>query len=854
MKNMKRMIALLLTALLLISLLPTVSAEEEKLREGIFYYKVENGEAIILDHTEDFSDDLVVIPETLGGYPVREIAYRAFDDASCYMKTVVIPPFVRTVQDYAFQNFGTVYLLGHDTNVEKYAFSDYKNIYLYEDLPFEKTLNMTVQYEKQYYLDDYPCDPRTLSPVTEGDFTYAVYDGEAILLQAAGSGSVTVPDQLGGAPVTRVGPECFQTKDAVYTLPDSVISIGARAFFPAESAGLTKLPANLKRISLYGLVYANLQDPTMPDSLENICKYACRYLTCDHLVIPGSVKTVKIGAFQDSVIPEIVIEEGVEALDMHCFSNLKDATVTIPRSVTACADNIFNTYYANTLMICGYMDTAAYQYAERFNIPFTDLETGTVYGSAYTTIQDGVKYFVRPGRSVDVVGLTEECPVDLVIPETVDDTPVKTINDWAISSAAVQTVSMPDTVTELNWHAFEGCTSLQYVRMSEGLERMGNICFYNCPNLKVLYLPASLTEIKGTSIIDGNRDNNPVLLGVAAGSYAETFTQANGLTAASLSEEGQYLMTDNGFYELRDGETALVGLCAESDSEDSYYLVPDSVGEYPVTAIASNAAFAGRSTVLVLGANVAVVEPGALLDSGLDTIYTTRALTSLPTPLFDQPGKIYGYTGSYAEEYADGTQDQFIALDDVPFLDVQKTDWFYDAVFFCYWNGLMNGVSDEAFDPAGTTSRAMLVTILYRLAGSDGRFGGESEYFIDVPDYQWYTPAVNWAAACGVVEGTGDYQFSPNMPVTREQVATILYRFASLAGFDVSGAQALDGFPDAGKVSSWAQTAMMWVVDAGIIEGSDVGLNPGGNASRAEIAAMIMRFLLWLDDNAQQLD
>lgn len=850
MKPTKRMLALLLSALLLISLLPAAAAANTDLQEGIFYYRVENQEAIITGHTEDFSGDLVEIPETLGGYPVRVVASYAFRGTDDKNKTVVIPACVRSVEYEAFYTFGTVYLLGHTLNVGNGAFHGYRTIYLYEDLPFGKTLSQG--YQKTYYLDDFPCNPRTLSPVTEGDFTYAVYNGEAILLQAAGSGSVTVPDQLGGAPVTRIGPECFQTKDAVYTIPDSVISIGARAFYPAESAGLTRLPAGLKRISLNGLEGADLLDDTMPASLEHISSYGCKNFSCDRLVIPGSVNYLGYGAFLDSVINEVVIEEGPEAIGLSCFWNLKNATVTIPRSVTS-IETLFNHEYANTLMICGYMDTAAYRYAEQYNIPFTDLETGTVYGASYRTVQGGVEYLVRPGRSAVVFSLKEDCPVNLVIPETVDDTPVTTIREWAILSKTLETLEMPDTITDLGWHAFEGCDALYYVGMSEGLERMADVCFYSCPNLKTLYLPASLSSIREPDISDmiivsGARDDNPMLYGVQAGSYAESFARAHNLPAAVLPEGAPCLITGDSFYEIRDGEAVLLGLCAETDAADSYYLVPDSIGDYPITAIASTAAFAGKASVLYLGANLATVEPGALLNSGLDTIYTTENLTSLPVPLFDRPGKIYGYTGSYAEAYADGTQDRFYALDLVPFLDVSTDDWFFDAVHFCYWNQLMNGTSEDRFSPADTTSRAMLVTILCRLAGGQNSFGGESLYFYDVPDYSWYTPAVNWAAYYGVVNGTGPYQFSPNAPVSREQVATILYRFSSLAGMDVSGAASLSGYPDGSRVSSWARDAMMWIVDAGIIKGNGEGaLNPQGNSTRAEIATMIMRFISWLD-------
>lgn len=846
---MKRVASVILAVLLLISMLPAVHADPTILQDGDFTYYVVNGEAFVTGTTEGFTGDVVVIPETLGGYPVTSVGSHAFYGQQDHNKTAVIPACVKYLGYYAFCTYGTVYLLGHgEMQAESGALQSVRAVYKYEDLSCDGSLRD--DFWNVYYLDDFPCVPRTLTAVTEGAFTYAVYQGEAILLQAAGDGSVTVPDRLGGAPVVWVGPECFQTNGAVYTLPDSVISIGTRAFRPSNGAKLTKLPTSLKRISLSALADADLLDDTLPESLTKICIYGCRNFKASRVVIPGSVKSLAYGAFMDSTIYRIDIEEGVESIGRLCFWNVPNTTITIPRSVTQIAD-IFNLAYVNALKICGYSDSAAYEYATKNGIPFYDLETGKLYGRPYETEQGGVRYLVTPGRFTAVIGLTESCPDELVIPEQVDDTPVTMIKEWGVMSKTLQSVYLPDTVTELEWHAFENCPLLEHVRMSEGLTHMNSTPFYDCPRLRILYLPPTLTQIDeddpGDSPVDGDRGNSPMLFGVAAGSYAETYARRHRLCAASLPEDKHCIMTENGFYEIRNGEAVLLGLCASTNRSDSYYLVPDSIGEYPVTTVAANAVFAGVSKELVLGDNVSSVEPGALLNSGISSLYTTEALTSLPVPLFDTPGRIFGYAGSCAEQYAAGTQDVFFDVESTPFEDVKKSDWFFDAVHFCFWTQLMNGVSDSEFQPSATTSRAMLVTILYRYAGSDTRFGSTSKYFMDVPNDKWYTAAVNWAAAYGIVQGTGQYIFSPKDPVTREQIATILYRFASLAGCDVSGAASMESFPDSGKVSRWAKDAMMWTVDTGIIRGTDKGLlNPGGYATRAEIATMMMRFNDWL--------
>ena len=175
----------------------------------------------------------------------------------------------------------------------------------------------------------------------------------------------------------------------------------------------------------------------------------------------------------------------------------------------------------------------------------------------------------------------------------------------------------------------------------------------------------------------------------------------------------------------------------------------------------------------------------------------------------------------------------------MPFTDVKEGDWFYEEVLYAYENGLMNGVGDNRFAPNSATTRGMLVTILYRLEGEPA-VTGEAD-FDDVGD-TWYTDAVIWAAANDIVNGIGDNQFGPENTLTREQLVTMLYRYAQNKGYDVTASADLSGYPDAGKVQTYAQKAMSWAVAEGIVEGMDGNLNPAGNATRAQIATILMRF------------
>ena len=176
------------------------------------------------------------------------------------------------------------------------------------------------------------------------------------------------------------------------------------------------------------------------------------------------------------------------------------------------------------------------------------------------------------------------------------------------------------------------------------------------------------------------------------------------------------------------------------------------------------------------------------------------------------------------------------------FTDVEENGWYHTGVDFMVRNGFMNGVADDAFDVDGNLTRAQLVTILYRIAGEPESTA--TNPFADVADGQWYTNAVIWAAENGIVKGVNTTTFAPNDQITREQIATILFRYAKAE--KVEGK--LAGFPDAEKVSDYAADAMAWAVEQGLINGISESdgktyLAPQETATRAQIAVILMRYL-----------
>lgn len=190
----------------------------------------------------------------------------------------------------------------------------------------------------------------------------------------------------------------------------------------------------------------------------------------------------------------------------------------------------------------------------------------------------------------------------------------------------------------------------------------------------------------------------------------------------------------------------------------------------------------------------------------------------------------------------------FAAGGNLPFTDVNTTDWCYDAVQYVYEKGMMNGTSTTTFSPGGTTTRGMIVTILHRMEGTPAATG---TVFADVPTGQWYSDAVSWASANGIVGGYGNGRFGPGDPITREQMAAILNRYSTYKGYDAGTVGNITGFSDASQVSTYAAEPMGWAIGNGLISG--VGNNtlaPKGNATRAQVATILKRFCENIVDKA----
>lgn len=269
-----------------------------------------------------------------------------------------------------------------------------------------------------------------------------------------------------------------------------------------------------------------------------------------------------------------------------------------------------------------------------------------------------------------------------------------------------------------------------------------------------------------------------------------------------------------------------------------------SVNAAQQRALGTQAAAATLANASVLVDGAAASYPAGSVRAGIPV----RAADDLTAWSLAENGTISAVGGAWdadRQTYTFDVVSGVTAIARFPFTDVPAGSWYYGAAAYAYNNGLFAGMTPTTFAPNATMTRAMLVSVLWRLAGEPAPKAPNT--FVDVPDGAWYTDAVTWAAENGVVSGIGGSRFDPSGFVTREQTAEILYNYAHSKGYDVSARADLTAFPDAASVSGWAEEALSWANAAGLINGTvrdgQTILDPQGSASRAQVAMILMNYV-----------
>ena len=374
----------------------------------------------------------------------------------------------------------------------------------------------------------------------------------------------------------------------------------------------------------------------------------------------------------------------------------------------------------------------------------------------------------------------------------------------------------------------------------------------------------SLVKIKGTitRVEEAEGKIQTIMVKDAAGNEARVFIDG-------------YITKDT------EVENAVVGNLVEAvglASYDNTFVLSDGTPVYPRIRIRNRAdvvCTAGETPVETW--SITYVTDGGTINGEYPTTYTKGTVTVLPTDV-TKPGYTFlgwftAYSGGVLVKQIGATETgektfyarwqktvlppppvtpgtpsapvtpaKPAAPVGLPFADVSGSDWFYNDVRYVYEKGIMDGTGADRFSPNAPLTRAMIVTILYRMAGSPSVSG--SSDFTDVAASKWFAKAVAWAAANGIVNGYGSGLFGPNDPVTREQLAAILYRYAVYGGMTaVTLEENLGSFADTAQLSAYAIQAMNWAVGQGLINGSGSNLVPKAQATRAQVAAIIHRYL-----------
>lgn len=449
----------------------------------------------------------------------------------------------------------------------------------------------------------------------------------------------------------------------------------------------------------------------------------------------------------------------------------------------------------------------------------------------YTTLADG---------TLSITGYTGSAR-DLVIPDELDGTPVTSISN----------------------NAFQDNRELYSVVIPEGITEIGAQAFYGCGNLGDIDLPSTLESVAANSFEETAYFNNPhywfngclYLEDVLLCAYPENPTNlkvwdntrviAAGAAAYSVNLTGLVLPDSVEF--MGEGAFAYCTALTSVTLSNGMETIPD-------------AAFMLCTELreIFLPASLRVIGEGAFAGNvNLGAMVLPDSLELVGTSAFELCSSLsfYGHAGTYAQQYANSNGFPFLVIaDGLPFMDVAPSGVYYtEAVQYVYGEGLMTGMNPTTFAPAENLSRAHFATILYRMAGSPSVAGMDNPFEDNYYMENFYYTAAIWCNNAGILTGyynpDGSFtgRFGPSDNITREQLATMLYRYADYIGADTSARTSLEGFGDGAAVSDFAVEALEWAAAEGIVSGratTPPTIAPLDNASRADTAVMMQRFLV----------
>lgn len=636
--------------------------------------------------------------------------------------------------------------------------------------------------------------------------------------------------------VTEIDGYAFEKCTALtaVTLPKHLRRLGTEAFLGCTALKSVFIPLSLQNASNPFQKCTALTDVTFEDGRTELPDTLLEGSGVRQLTVPQTVTKIGYSAFAGCTqLTAITLPAGLRELGNEAFKGCTALTgVALPDSLTALGYGVFR-------------DCSALTAAE---FPAGIAPVSWSSGSS----------MLRNCTSLRSVKLPKTVPF-------LDD-------DFFAGCTALEQIVLPDSVTKIGSNLFNGCTALTDVTLSTNLQAIPANTFYGCASLQKLVAPYAVTKIGKTAFANCTSLTELTLLrnvteaaadalsypkqvtvyGVK-GTYAETYAASVGARFAAIDRPATAVSLPKS---VTVKVWSSVRLLPSLDPVDCTDELVWSSSDASVAAVSADGTVTGRKD----GSAVITVTAGSVsarCEVAVGTpahVHSYTAVVTAPTCAVQgyttytcSCGEYYydDYVPALGHSYVDGVCTRCGASrPETRFVDVKLGSWYYNSIVYAVSNGLMNGVGDSKFEPEEGMTRAMLVTVLWRYEGSPKQ---RPSTFSDVRRGQWYSEAVSWAAKNGIVTGVGDNKFEPDTQITREQIATILYRYAQKKRADTSARGSLSAFPDNGKVNGWAKTALQWCVGEGLIGGTNengrVYLDPQGTATRAQVATILMRYI-----------
>ena len=900
-----KFLSITLVLALLLSMLPAGVLTASAYSETDITYPVEGGN-IYFDKASgtitdcDSSVTSADIPAEIDGIAVTSIGDSAFYYCS-NLTSVTIPSSVTSIGDSAFRscyNLTSVIIPDSVTSIGDGAFNDSSSL---TGIWVDAANEYYSSNEKGILFNK---DKTSLIQCPGGySGSYAIPDGVMSISDEAFYGcedliSVTIPDS-----VTSIGNYvffgCISLTSAV--IGNGLTSTGERTFQCCYNLTNVVFGNNITVIGDYSFVSCALTSITIPEGVTRIGSFAFwRCASLSNVMLPKSLRVIEGGAFEFCAsLTDIIIPEGVSGIENYTFQGSGLKNITIPESVTSIGEYAFEACDLNSILIPAGVETIgclAFASCDDLSAVYFAGDAPVLDYNVFHTYCDGEEGHPIEGLTLYYIEgkegwtsptwngyntATWEPPHEHEYTAAVTEATC-TEQGYTTYTCACGDSYTADEVAALGhdygqWRVnkaptctAEGeeirscsrCDSTESRKLAAtGHSYTASVTAPTCTEKGyTTYVCAcgdsyTADEVAALGHDYGQWRVNMAPTCTAEGEEIRSCSRCDSTESRKLAATGHsYTASVTAPTCTEKGYTTYTCACGDSYTADEVAALGHDYGQWRVNKAPSCTAEGeeirecsrcdsteSRKLAATGHSYTASVTAPTCTEKG----YTTYVCACGDSYTADEVAALgHDYHDGACSRCGEEDPDYESEIPPAEFGDVTEDAWYKDAVDYAVANGLMNGTGNNKFEPERSMTRAMLVTVLWRYAGEPTE--GEN-IFSDVEENQWYTKAVAWAAENGIVGGVGNGKFEPDGEITREQMAAILYRYCNSVGIDTSKRESLNGFPDGDKTSAYAQDAISWAVAEGLIAGSKVNgklwLAPQGNATRAQVATILMRFL-----------